>query len=70
MLRLLLVAAGAYWLRKPENRELASRKLKEGWDSVVSGHHKPRHNAGRRDPLNPDITRRDPLNPDIHERDL
>lgn len=60
MLRLLAVAAGAYWLRKPENRELASRKLREGWDSVVNGKHKPRH----------DDARRDPLDPDSHERDL
>lgn len=37
MLRLLVLAAGAYWLRKPENRELAARKLKESWDSVIYG---------------------------------
>lgn len=35
MLRLLLLAAGAYWLRKPENRKLAAEKLKEGWHRVV-----------------------------------
>ncbi|WP_043525841.1 hypothetical protein [Litchfieldella xinjiangensis] len=36
MLRLLLLAAGAFWLRKPENRELAERKVKEAWNRVMN----------------------------------
>lgn len=45
MLRLLAIAAGAYWLRKPENRRLAKRKLMEGWDSVVNGTDKRRRDV-------------------------
>ncbi|AMD00533.1 hypothetical protein [Halomonas chromatireducens] len=37
MLRLLALAAGAYWLRKPENRKLAEDKLKEAWNRVMHG---------------------------------
>lgn len=36
MLRLLALAAGAFWLRKPENRELAERKIKEAWHRVMN----------------------------------
>lgn len=53
MLRLLALAAGAYWLRKPENRKLAEDKLKEAWHRVVNGTDKRRqdvstHHASRR----------------------
>ncbi|PMR73749.1 hypothetical protein C1H69_15550 [Billgrantia endophytica] len=48
MLRLLVLAAGAYWLRKPENRELATRKVKEGWDNVVHGSDRRQRDVSKR----------------------
>ncbi|RDB42868.1 hypothetical protein DU490_10820 [Halomonas sp. DQ26W] len=60
MLRLLVLAAGAYWLRKPENRKLAEEKIKEGWNRVVHGPDK------RRQDVSPYHASRRPN----HDRDL
>ncbi|QJQ96765.1 MULTISPECIES: hypothetical protein [Halomonadaceae] len=34
MIRILLLAAAAYWLRKPENREKLERQAKQAWNRV------------------------------------